>query len=601
MNMFANKNKVLTFSGLLIVLSLVLSACGAPAVVAGSTLVDKIQERAQEFAQDAEASQPVSFTQEEEPLSPAVPSAGSDLSAANIDETLAAYQGALMNVYERVNPSVVNIQVKVDASTLTSEALPFELPEDMPFDFPNPFGNPDDQNPENQPSPETPYAQGMGSGFVWDQDGHIVTNNHVVEGAIEIQVLFSDGSIVDAQLVGHDPDSDLAVLRVDVPSANLTPITVADSDTVRVGQLAIAIGNPFGLDGTMTVGIVSAIGRTLPTESATGQGFSIPNIIQTDAPINPGNSGGVLVDADGNLIGVTTAIESPVRANAGIGFVVPSNTVRKVVPSLISDGSYQHAWLGIAAGTLVPDIAEAMNLDTSTRGVIVSEVVEGGPADNAGLLGSTTEVTIDNVPVNVGGDIITAIDGQPVNEMDELISYLGAKTSVGQTVELTILRDGSEKTLEVILGSRPQRVELSQQTDQPNQGKPEQSPQTPAQPEENQGNLENRPRLGILGREIDPALVEALNLGVDKGVLVVEVQEGSPAEVAGLRGGSETVTLNGEEFPAGGDIIVAIGGVNISTVEQLREQLLQYVPNAKINLTIVRDGETMQLQVQLTN
>ncbi len=464
-------NKTFTLTAVLVVLTLTISAC-APAVFAGSNLVSKLQERVVEVSTQPieEIALTVAEQPEQELAFPAVPSANESAAAAQIDETLAAYQGALMNVYEKVNPSVVNIQVKVDPASLSLGGLPFELPEDMPFEFPNPYGSPDEDNPEGNPEdeqPGTPYGEGLGSGFVWDKDGHIITNNHVVQGALEILVLFADGTISEAQLVGTDPDSDLAVVKVDLAADKLIPITVADSDSVKVGQLAIAIGNPFGLDGTMTVGIVSAKGRSLPTESVTGRGFSIPNIIQTDAPINPGNSGGVLVDADGNLIGVTTAIESPVRANAGIGFVVPSNTVLKVVPDLINNGAYEHAWLGIAAGTLTPEISEAMNLDKNTRGVIISEVVAGGPAEEAGLIGSSEQVTINGIPVNIGGDIITAIDGQVIHEMDDVISFLGANTVVGQSIKVTVLRDGKETSLDVTLGKRPETVQLQNAPVQP--------------------------------------------------------------------------------------------------------------------------------------
>jgi serine protease Do len=599
MNIFTSKSSLFTISGLVIVLSLMLSAC-APAVITSGSLLEELQKRSTAVAQEAKtilAEPVVSDTDNvvsEDPISqpPAVSSANEGSSASQIADTLAAYQGALMNVYEKVNPSVVNIQVKVNAQPFSLEGLPFELPEDTPFDFPNPFGEP------GEDTPEQPYGQGLGSGFVWSKEGHIVTNNHVVENAVEIMVVFADGTITEAELVGADADSDLAVLKVDVPANMLVPVTIADSDTVKVGQLAIAIGNPYGLDGTMTVGIVSAKGRTLQTGLGLTPGFSIPNIIQTDAPINPGNSGGVLVDGEGNLIGVTTAIESPVQANTGIGFVVPSNTVRKVVPSLIEKGSYEHAWLGISAGTLVPDIAEAMKLDKTTRGVIISEVVENGPAAQAGIRGSQEQATINGISVNIGGDIITTIDGQPIQEMDDVISFLST-TSVGQAITVTVLRDGKEMNVDVILGARPNqqaRASIFSNEDSEEQQAPEAE-----EPRENPEMPVYRPRLGISGVELSPAIVRALNLPVDSGVLLVEVQDGSPADVAGLKGGTESVTVDGQEILAGGDIIVEIGGNRVGSVEELREQLLQYVPNARINLTIVRNGETMQVEVQLAN
>ena len=376
---------------------------------------------------------------------------------------LAAYQQTLTGIYDKVNPSVVNIRVvqKLDASDLQGgviPGLPFQLPE-LPFDIP---GLPNqDPNPDNGQEPQLPdmpqYGQGLGSGFVWDTNGHIVTNNHVVEGADKIEVIFADGTTVSADLVGNDPDSDLAVLSVDAPANLLKPVEVADSDQVKVGQLAVAIGNPYGLDGTMTAGIVSAIGRTMAASDARigGSGYSIPNIIQTDAPINPGNSGGVLVNDQGQVIGVTAAIESTSGSNAGIGFVIPSSIVLRVVPSLIKDGSFEHPYLGISGLSLTPDLAKAMDLDESQRGALVGEVVTGGPAEKAGLQGSENSVEIDGQSINVGGDVITAIDGVPVKEMDHIIAYLGSKTVVGQEVTLTLLRNGNETSVVVTLQARP--------------------------------------------------------------------------------------------------------------------------------------------------
>ncbi len=585
MSTLTRNRKMLVFPALIVILSLALSSCGPIASAAlpltdqVEALAQKVEDQAGELSNisqalaDTETSAAARLTPE-----PAVPSSSQSADASEAMAAVEAYQGALMNVYEKVNPSVVNIQVLVDASTISQEI---------------PFGTPDDGTTPENPSP---YAGGMGSGFVWDQNGHIVTNNHVVAEAQKITVVFPDGSSADAELVGADPDSDLAVIKVNVPADQLRPVTVADSDTVRVGQLAIAIGNPFGLDGTMTVGIVSALNRTLPTGDGTGPSFSIPNIIQTDAPINPGNSGGVLVDANGNLIGVTTAIESPVRASAGIGFVVPSNIVRQVVPVLIDQGSYQHSWLGISGGTLVPEIAKAMGLDESTRGVIIGDVVEGGPAANAGLLGSTQDAEIDGMPVKVGGDVITAIDGTPVNEMEDLINFLSSQTSVGQTVTMTVLRDSAETSVPVTLAARPAQTQAVQpqefQAPQPNQPE-EQAPQGQQQPGQ------SRPRLGIVGMDLNSALAEALKMDAQTGVLVIEVAAGSPAEQAGLLGGTDEIVVDGQTILAGGDVIVAIDGTNIETVEQLRSLLGEYVPNAVITLTILRDGQQQDVEVQL--
>lgn len=300
----------------------------------------------------------------------------------------------------------------------------------------------------------------LGSGFVWNTQGDIVTNNHVIAGASQIQVTFADGTTVPATVVGKDLNSDLAVVKVNVPASQLHPVTVMNSDQVKVGQLAIAIGNPYGLSNTMTEGIISGLSRSLPvgldTQSAqTGPTYSIPDIIQTDAPINPGNSGGVLVNDQGQLMGVTSAIESPVNSNSGIGFVIPSNIVSKVVPSLIKNGSYQHPYLGISGTTLTPALAQAMNLPANTKGVLVVQVSPNGPAAKAGLQSSNNQTTINGQPVAVGGDVITAINGQQITRFEDLAAYIFSNTKVGQTVTLTILRNGTSQQVQLTLGALP--------------------------------------------------------------------------------------------------------------------------------------------------
>jgi 2-alkenal reductase len=341
----------------------------------------------------------------------------------------------LEQIHNKVTPSVVNINVSVRA-TGSQSRIP---------NFPN-----------SQQTP--PVQQGLGSGFVWDKLGHIVTNNHVVNGAEKITVTFSDGFSTTAKIVGQDKNSDLAVIKVDVAESVLIPVQVADSNQLKVGQLAIAIGNPFGLEGTMTMGIVSALGRSLPVESTTANGatYSIPDIIQTDAPINPGNSGGVLVNDVGQVIGVTSAIESPVQASVGIGYAVPSAIVQRVVPALIKNGKYSYPWLGISGTEINSDIVREMQLNPETRGVLVGEITKGSPSEKAGVKGSTREVVLDNGNILVGGDIITAIDGQVVRRFNDLVGYLVRATVVGQKVNLTILRDGKQQIFQVTLAARPE-------------------------------------------------------------------------------------------------------------------------------------------------
>lgn len=333
----------------------------------------------------------------------------------------------LPDLYDQVNPAVVNIRVRLS------------------------------NGPSLDGLEEQPFGSAQGSGFVYDDQGHIVTNFHVVDDVEEISVVFYDGLILEAELVGADPDSDLAVILVNNPPVDIKPLFVADSSAIRVGEPVVAIGNPFGLQGTMTNGIVSGLGRTLPSQAiAIGGGrFNIPNIIQTDAAINPGNSGGPLLNLNGEVVGVNTAIATNDRQFSGVGYAVPSNTVTRVVPELIENGRFRHPYLGIAGVDVSPNIREAMSLEEQQRGVLVIEVTANGPAEDAGLQGSSVETEIDGAPVRVGGDIIIRIDDRPVGDFDDLIEYLSESTVVGQTVTLELLRDGEITTVDVELGERP--------------------------------------------------------------------------------------------------------------------------------------------------
>ena len=287
--------------------------------------------------------------------------------------------------------------------------------------------------------------------------GHIVTNNHVVDGATKITVTFADGVEAAATVVGAAPATDLAVIKVDVDASELHPLPLGSSDSLKVGQSVVAIGNPFGLAGSMSTGIVSGLGRLLADggTTASGQSYSIPDIVQTDAAINPGNSGGPLLDLAGNVIGVNTAIESAVRSNSGVGYAIPADLVARVAPALIATGKFEVSYLGISGSTLGADLARATGLDANQRGVLVGDVVTGGPADNAGLLGSSQDTTIDGLPVQVGGDVIVGVDGKPVQQFDDLLSYLVRHTSAGDQITLSILRNGQPMDLKVTLGVRP--------------------------------------------------------------------------------------------------------------------------------------------------
>ena len=297
--------------------------------------------------------------------------------------------------------------------------------------------------------------EGTGSGFVYDDKGHIVTNYHVVENAEELQVTLADGTVVPAKIVGTDPSNDLAVIKIDVPAAKLHPVPLGNSDAVRVGQFVVAIGNPFGLERTLTTGVVSSLGRVIRSPD----GRFIGEIIQTDAAINPGNSGGPLLNLNGEVIGVNSAILSPSRASAGIGFAIPANTVKRVVPDLIANGHYPHPWLGVQLLDITPERAKILRKAGMTvpveEGMLVIETVPGSPADKAGVRGGTRTVRLGNLSLPIGGDIITAINGEPVHDVRGLTVYLETQTKVGDTVTLTIIRDGQEQTVQVKLGERP--------------------------------------------------------------------------------------------------------------------------------------------------
>ena len=292
----------------------------------------------------------------------------------------------------------------------------------------------------------------MGSGFVYSDDGYIITNNHVVDSAGKVTITFSDGESYIAQIIGTDADLDLAVLKIKPESTYLHPLTIGDSSTLKVGEQIAAIGNPFGLSGSMTAGIVSQIGRLLPQDS----GYSIPDVIQTDAAINPGNSGGPLLNMKGEVVGINTAIQSATGEFTGVGFAVPSNTVKKVIPFLIEDGIFPHPWMGISGTDVDPELAKVRGLDSS-KGFLVVTVVEGSPAEEAGLQGVTEEniIEIDGREFPTDGDIIIMIDDKVVRKISDLLIHLQREKSVGDELVMTINRDGTIIETTMVLGERP--------------------------------------------------------------------------------------------------------------------------------------------------
>lgn len=303
----------------------------------------------------------------------------------------------------------------------------------------------------------SPLDSRLGSGFVYDDNGHIVTNHHVVNGGGRIDVTFLDGTVYRATLMGSDPYTDLAVLYVkDVPQEKLVPLPLADSTTVRVGEQVAAIGNPFGLSGSMTAGIISGVGRLIPNDLA-GQ-FSIPDVIQTDAPVNPGNSGGPLLNMRGEVIGINSAIYSTTGQSAGVGFAIPSNTMTKVVPSLITNGSFQHPWLGVSGTDMTPGIAAALGLN-QPRGLLVVDVVDGSPAAQAGIRRGDDPRSIDGRDINLGGDVITAIDDKTVRKIDDILVFLEREKTAEDNLKLTILRDGQLQDINIALAARPNQFE----------------------------------------------------------------------------------------------------------------------------------------------
>jgi 2-alkenal reductase len=293
-------------------------------------------------------------------------------------------------------------------------------------------------------------GSGSGSGFVYNDEGYIVTNNHVVANGTDYEVVFANGTRQRADLVGTDVDSDLAVLQVDSLPEIAEPLPLAESDDIQVGQFVVAIGNPFGEQGSMSLGIVSGLGRSLPSQRGmlTGSTYSLPQVIQTDAPINPGNSGGPLLNLNGEVVGVNAAIASLTGTGSGVGFSIPVAAVRRIVPSLIEDGSYTYPYMGLAFdGEITLDEAEQYGLP-QTQGAYVLEVVPDGPADEAGIVAADPST-------GQGGDLIIALDDQTINNFDDLNTYLSFHTSVGQTIDVRLLRDGEEITLPLTLGARP--------------------------------------------------------------------------------------------------------------------------------------------------
>jgi putative serine protease PepD len=293
--------------------------------------------------------------------------------------------------------------------------------------------------------------EGAGSGSIIDTNGHILTNHHVIRDSTKLEVTLSDGSKWPAKFVGADPDNDLAVIKVDAPKEKLTVIPMGDSSELQIGQKVLAIGNPFGLGQTLTTGIISSLGRSIRSEAGT----LIEDVIQTDAAINPGNSGGPLLDSKGKIIGINSAIISPTGASVGIGFAIPGNTAKRIIPELISKGHVSYPWIGASVYPLIPEFAKSLGLKVE-RGAVIGEIVAGGPAERAGLRGGDRQVQVGNSLIPVGGDVITEMDGKKVISSDDLIRMI-REHRPGDRVELKLLRKGKFLRIKVTLGEKPRK------------------------------------------------------------------------------------------------------------------------------------------------
>jgi S1-C subfamily serine protease len=368
--------------------------------------------------------------------------AGAVDSGGGTTTTVASPLTAPVDAKEEKNTNVVNQIYKTDGQGVAFIESQLE-PQESAF---NPFGEPEAES----------GGTATGSGFVIDGEGHILTNNHVIEGAEKVEVKLGDSEKeYEAEVVGTDPGTDIALLQVEAPAKELHPLTLGHSSEVEVGDPVVAIGNPFGLDRTVTSGIVSALQRQIQAPN----GFSINHVIQTDAAINPGNSGGPLIDAGGAVIGINSQIATGGGGdgNVGIGFAIPIDTIRAEINQLETSGEVEHAFLGISGGTVTPELAKALNLPVE-QGVIVQRVVKNGPADKAGVEAGDTSATINGQEVRLGGDIITEANGKPVKSMEELVEVI-QDSKPGDKLELKILRGGDEKIADVTLGTQPKQSE----------------------------------------------------------------------------------------------------------------------------------------------
>ena len=457
----------------------------------------------------------------------------------------------------------------------------------------------------------TSLGSRQGSGFIYDNLGHIVTNYHVVADpqkgqetnldGREFHVTFLDGTTQIGRVIGTDPYSELAVIELENMTGNsLIPLPLGNSSQLRIGQPVVALGNPFGLSGSMTEGIVSGFGRIMPSSVPQGDlllrqqdspSFLIPTIIQTDAAINPGNSGGPMLNTVGEVIGMNTVVLSNSDVYAGIGSAIPSDIIRKVVPELISRGTYKHPYIGIAGVDMTPEIAREMDMNDS-RGFLVTEVTSGSPAERSGIRGGGALKDVNGRQIELGGDVIVAVDNVTVRKIEDLLSYLQSDRSVGETVILRVIRDGKPQEIGMTVEARP--TQQQQETGQSQQERPTLGI--------NAINITEQiaARMNLTGQQQQPQQREFSGndlVGQQGGVLVVDVFADGPAERAGLKGGFVVADIDGTPIEIGGDVIMRIDDTMIPNVEALDEFIENKSIGDTIQVTVIRNAQSLKVPV----
>ena len=457
----------------------------------------------------------------------------------------------------------------------------------------------------------TSLGSRQGSGFIYDNLGHIVTNYHVVADpqkgqetnldGREFHVTFLDGTTQIGRVIGTDPYSELAVIELENMTGNsLIPLPLGNSSQLRIGQPVVALGNPFGLSGSMTEGIVSGFGRIMPSSVPQGDlllrqqdspSFLIPTLIQTDAAINPGNSGGPMLNTVGEVIGMNTVVLSNSDVYAGIGSAIPSDIIRKVVPDLISRGTYKHPYIGIAGVDMTPEIAREMDMNDS-RGFLVTEVTSGSPAERSGIRGGGALKDVNGRQIELGGDVIVAVDNVTVRKIEDLLSYLQSDRSVGETVILRVIRDGKPQEIGMTVETRP--TQQQQETGQSQQERPTLGI--------NAINITEQiaARMNLTGQQQQPQQREFSGndlVGQQGGVLVVDVFADGPAERAGLRGGFVVADIDGTPIEIGGDVIMRIDDTMIPNVEALDEFIENKSIGDTIQVTVIRNAQSLKVPV----